>query len=145
MIQLFQSDIAVGIAINSTVAGTLINAEVNIRFNAVVTDDIKLAAYIIEDNIISPQTNFYNDGRGNPIENFNHSAVLREKMTADFMGTPVNTSGVTAGSVVPVNLSVSIKPAWDIKECKILVLVVKASNDQVITCHEVYVGRSVGY
>jgi len=145
LLQFYKTDIAVGIAVNSSIAGSLLSADINLRFNAPLTEDIKVAAYILEDNIIAAQSNFYNDGRGNPIANFNHSAVLREMMSSAVLGDPVNTDGVTAGSNITINLSKTLNSSWVRKNCKVLVLLVKASNDQVITCQETAIGYGVGY
>lgn len=95
-----------GIALSSTVSGSSINLDVNIKF---VTNfsDLKLVVYVLEDGLIYNQVNATSYfGGQNPIVNFEHDHVLRACLTDLVNGDEL--IGTTSGTTVTKNFTVAI-------------------------------------
>jgi len=95
-----------GIALSSTVSGSSINLDVNIKF-VTTFSDLKLVVYVLEDGLIYNQVNATSYfGGQNPIVNFEHDHVLRACLTDLVNGDEL--IGTTAGTTVTKNFTVAI-------------------------------------
>ena len=88
----------VGVAINTTVAGSTINVTAKVKFDVSTLADIKLVAYLVEDGIVYPQVNYGYFGLPNPIPNYIHNAVIRSTGT-NLFGDMVDKASQTKGTV----------------------------------------------
>jgi thiol-disulfide isomerase/thioredoxin len=145
LLPMITTNIPIGIAIESTNTNGTASASIIIRFKDANQKNLKLAAYLIEDNVAADQVNYYNDGRGNPIVNYLHQDVLREKMCTELMGDVISPEQIIAGETITYIRSVPLKAAWKSKDCKVIVLVTNGTNDQLIAVQEVELGRNIGY
>lgn len=145
LLPFIKMDVPVGIAIESSVSAGNATAKVMVKFKDATLGNLKIAAYITEDNVVASQANYYNDGRGNPIVGFRHMNVLREKMTKELLGDPIPSTSIVGGGVYVANLSIPLKGSWISASCKVLVLVTDGSTDQVVNVQEVALGQNVGY
>lgn len=95
-----------GLAITSSLVGTTINLDVNVKF-AQDYSNLKLVVYLLEDGLIYEQTNYtiYYDGLDH-IPNFVHNHVLRESMT-DILGDAITESTLN-GNTVTKSFSFSV-------------------------------------
>jgi thiol-disulfide isomerase/thioredoxin len=93
-----------GLAIESSIAGNTISGKVKTEFN--VTTDLPLTVTImlVENNIVYPQTNYYNNtagnpffGQGNPIPGYQHKYVLR-KISTDLFGDAIPSASQVKGT-----------------------------------------------
>ncbi len=95
------SNPGLGLAINSSLAGNTISVDVKIGYDMATTNN-KLVVYLLEDGLIYPQVNYYNNDAsspwyqmGDPIQDFEHNNVLRKAFTDIFGDTVPN--GVAQG------------------------------------------------
>ncbi len=84
------SNPGLGLAINSTLAGNDIDVEIKIGYDVPASNN-KIVVYLMEDGLIYPQVNYYNNDpnstwyqTGDPIQNFVHNNVLRKAFTNIF-------------------------------------------------------------
>lgn len=95
-----------GIAMNSTVSGGNINLDVNVKFDANLTD-LKLIVYVLEDNLIYNQINSTSYfGGANPIVNMEHDHVLRACLTDLVNGDAL--TGTNDGAIVIKNFNIAV-------------------------------------
>lgn len=95
-----------GLALNSTVSGGNINLDVNIKFDADLTN-LKLVVYVLEDGLIYNQTNSTSYfGGQNPIANMEHNHVLRACLTDLVNGDAL--TGTDDGVTITKNFSVPV-------------------------------------
>jgi len=95
----------IGIAMNSTITGSLVNLDVKVKFNSDFTG-LKLVVYVVEDGLSYTQTNYTSYyGGGSSIPGFIHDNVLRVCYT-DIHGDVLN--GTTNGATVTKNFSVNV-------------------------------------
>ncbi|OFY04073.1 MAG: hypothetical protein A2W99_11045 [Bacteroidetes bacterium GWF2_33_16] len=118
-----------GLAINSEISGDNIIANVKVKFGRTYSEDLKLVVCLVEGQLIYNQTNYYSDGRGDPIVGYIHNNVLR-KFETDFFGDAIpGTSTVKDNEFLK---TITIDATGYIKNnCKIVAFVV-SSNNKVI-------------
>lgn len=80
-----------GLAINTTLSGTSINAVVKVKFDVTTSEKLSIVVLLLEDSLVYPQSNFYNTvfdspfyGLGDPILDYRHNNVLRNAATDIF-------------------------------------------------------------
>lgn len=83
------TDIAIGI--KSELNGTNLSVHVDVVFENGSTAGDKLVVYLLENKVISPQTNYFDqtpghpyEGMGNPIENYEHNDGMRNALSGLF-------------------------------------------------------------
>jgi thiol-disulfide isomerase/thioredoxin len=69
---------ALGIALVSEINGINIDVDVKIKFGKDFTQAFKVVVCLVENGLIHDQTNYYDDGRGDPIKDYEHNNVLRK-------------------------------------------------------------------
>ncbi len=84
------SNPGLGLALNSTLVGNEVSVQVSIGYDLPTTNN-KIVVYLIEDGLVYPQVNYYNNDpnspwyqTGDPIQNFVHNNVLRKAFTNIF-------------------------------------------------------------
>lgn len=85
----------VSIAINSSLSGSDLNVSVDVVYENGSAPGDKLVAYLLENNVIAPQANYYDqtpghpyEGMGNPIPDYVHNDGLRNSLS-DLFGDPI--------------------------------------------------------
>lgn len=83
------SDIAIGI--KSELNGSNLSVDVDVAFENGSANGDKLVVYLLENKVISPQTNYFDQtpghpyyGMGNPIENYEHNDGMRYALSGLF-------------------------------------------------------------
>ncbi|MAN26083.1 MULTISPECIES: Omp28-related outer membrane protein [Mesonia] len=91
-------EISVGLAINTKLNGNNLNVEVQILSEENLPSNYRLAVYLYQDNLVFPQTNYYNDiegskwyQQGEHIEDFVHNHVLETSLTNNILGDEIPT------------------------------------------------------
>lgn len=94
---LYQRRAVIGLALNTSITGNNLSVTAKTGFDASIKDSLKLVVLLVENNVISPQKNYYNNNNdypGNPffssgdmITNFIHNGVYKS--------SPTTISGVT--------------------------------------------------
>ncbi|WP_040281355.1 Omp28-related outer membrane protein [Psychroserpens damuponensis] len=77
-----------GLAINSSISGNTITAEVRVHYDLKTTSENRIVVYLLENGLVYPQVNFYNGDpsspyyqQGNPIQDFVHNHTARATFT----------------------------------------------------------------
>ncbi|MBX2930412.1 MAG: Omp28-related outer membrane protein [Chitinophagaceae bacterium] len=93
----YQKRAVIGLALNTSITGNTLNVTAKTGFDATIHDSLRLVVLLVEDNVIAPQTNYYDNNddyagnpfynSGNPITNFVHNGVYRL--------SPTTISGIT--------------------------------------------------
>ena len=124
-----------GLAINSSISGNTITAEVKVHYDRSETATQKLVVYLLENGLVYPQVNYYNGDssspwyqQGNPIQDFVHDHVAREVFT-DVMGDLIPAAQTTMGNTYIANLSLTVPSSvQNTGNLEIVAFVVGADN-----------------
>ncbi|WP_158526731.1 Omp28-related outer membrane protein [Olleya aquimaris] len=124
-----------GLAINSSIAGNTISAEVKVHYDIDENNSQRLVVYLLENGLVYPQVNYYNnDGSspwyqtGNPIQGFVHDHVAREVFT-DVMGDVIPSGQTKSGNTYTANLTMDLPSSvQDSDKLEIVAFVVGADN-----------------
>ena len=138
------SNPGLGIGINSSLTGNSVSVDIKINYD-IESSGNKLVVYLIEDGLIYPQTNYYNNDpnspwyqTGDPIQNFEHNNVLRNTFTnvfGDVIPDGVVDEEFTINYVATVPTSVQ-----NTSNLEIVAFVVKSSSGSVINVQHSPVG-----
>lgn len=103
-----------GLAINSSLSGNTITAEVKVHYDLKVSENHRLVVYILENGLVYPQVNFYNGdpsspwfGAGNPIPDFVHDHTARAVIT-NLYGDNIPAEDTGTDSTYTRNFSVAV-------------------------------------
>ncbi|WP_047551128.1 Omp28-related outer membrane protein [Psychroserpens sp. Hel_I_66] len=103
-----------GLAINSSIQGGTITAEVKVHYDLKVNSQNRLVVYLLENGLVYPQVNFYNTDpsspfyqQGNPIPDFVHDHTARTVFTGIF-GDDIPAAQSVTGNTYTANYNVSV-------------------------------------
>ena len=103
-----------GLGINSTKTGNSIAITVKVGFDLSYTEEVKLVLYLLENELIYDQVNYYNNdsstpvyGLGDPIPNFQHDNVVRKAYT-NIYGDVIPSAETVNGSIYSRTFNVDI-------------------------------------
>ena len=134
----------VGIAMNTSVAGTVINVTAKVKFDVNTMADTKLVAYLVEDGLVYPQVNYGYFGLPNPIQNYVHKSTLRASAT-NLFGDMIDKSSQTKGTVWTKNLVFS-SAGYNVNNLRVVAFVVVGNNNMnkkgVLNVQTVKVGEN---
>lgn len=89
------ADTDVAIAINSKLTGANLTVEVKVVYENGSTPGDKVVVYLLENGVVAPQANYFNEtpghpyeGLGNPIEDYVHNDALRNSLS-DLFGDAI--------------------------------------------------------
>ncbi len=140
------TDAKLGIAISTSLNDR--NAEINIqtKFVESISEEIKLVVCLTENKLIESQANYYDDGKGNPIINFEHNHVLRQAFT-DIFGDDIPSSSTTKDNIYEKVFSANINTKFNLENCYIVAFIVKTdgNSDEVLNVQQTKLGSSSGY
>ncbi|MGJ8683515.1 MAG: Omp28-related outer membrane protein [Nonlabens sp.] len=128
-LQLLNAVKPVGLAINSSVSGSTVNATVKVGFD-IEQSNLKLVAVLLQNGVVASQTNYTsNFGGGSSLPNFVHNDILKAAFT-DIFGDAIPAAEQVGGGVYSVDLSATSSGVnssdWDI-----VAFVVNASGEVV--------------
>ena len=132
---LIETDNSVAISIDSNTNWPLLQVQLRVVSEQDLTDH-KIIAYLVEDNLIYDQVNYYNFdensyfyGMGNPIVDFVHNDVLRHSFT-DALGNPMQnpTMALTDNFF---NYSFEIGSGYSPDNLGIVVMIVNQNNTAI--------------
>ncbi|MBT8262002.1 MAG: Omp28-related outer membrane protein [Bacteroidia bacterium] len=124
-------DTDLAIAITSSVTGNNLNVKVTVASENDI-QNTKLVVYLVEDNIIADQVNYYDNDptspyyqQGNPIVDFVHNDVLRAALT-DAFGNAV--SSTAALEDYNASYQIALSPEFVVANLKIVAMIVEQDN-----------------
>lgn len=132
---------ALGLAITSTLNDNQLSVDAKVKFGKDLSGDFKIVVCLVEDNLIYDQENGYDDGRGNPIPDYEHNGVLRAYGT-DLLGDDIPSGQAVKDNEYVKSVSFDLS-SYSSSNCKIVAFVVK--NDQVINVRSAVANTSVTY
>ncbi len=136
------SNAALGLAITSEISGDDIIANVKVKFGKTFTNDLKIVVCLVESDLIADQTNYYNDGRGDPIKDYEHDNVLR-KFETDLFGDAIPSAETTKDTEYTKTYTFSAG-SYVKDKCTIIAYVVN-SNKKALNTQDVIVPGSQDY
>lgn len=103
-----------GLAINSSISGNTISAEVKVHYDLEPNSANRLVVYLLENGLVYPQVNFYNGDpsspffqQGNPIMDYVHNHTARTTFTNMF-GDNIPAAEATTGNTYTVNYNLTV-------------------------------------
>jgi hypothetical protein len=90
------------------------------EFLAEPAGQIKLAVYLVEDNIISPQLNNKPFIGGDTLVNYAHRNVLRDAINGTYGEYLSESTGLATGEIYTKRYNYFVDPDWDIEHCNII-------------------------
>lgn len=133
---LIETDNSIAISIDSHMIDM---SMLQVQLRVVSEEDLsdhKIIAYLVEDNLIYDQTNYYNYdensyffGMGNPIVDFVHNDVLRHSFT-DALGNPMENPTPALNDTF-FNYSFEIDSGYTLANLGIVVMIVNQNNTAI--------------
>ncbi|MCT4630707.1 Omp28-related outer membrane protein [Winogradskyella sp.] len=127
------ADTNLAIAINSELNGSELLVQVNVVYEDGSQEGDKLVAYLVENDIIYDQVNYYNQDTsspyyslGDPIPDFEHNEVLRENLSA-LLGDPIPSTPALTEYVT--SFTTTIPSDYNVNNLDIIVMVVNDENE----------------
>lgn len=114
----------VGIGVRSVIDGNILKVEADIE--ASVTDDYKVAAFIVESDIVQKQAYYPTTGGSTYLNDFVHDNVARATLSADVMGDPIP---LEAGETVSYMWNAGIDTSWNPDNLGVVVYVYRPYGD----------------
>lgn len=110
----------------------VLEVTIDYTFVSAINDETRITCLLLEDNISTSQSNYYNTtagspfyGLGNPIPNYLQKDVVRESLTVDPWGDVNNPTNVSAGSSFSSTFTYTIPSNWNENNVKILAFINK--------------------
>lgn len=135
-----------GLAINSSLSGNTISADVKVHYDLGATEQNRLVVYLLENGLVYNQENYLNGDptspwyqAGNPIVGFVHDHVVRIAFT-DVFGVNIPTADSATGSTYTANLSVAVPASVQNTSNLELVAFVVGTNNTVINVQKADLG-----
>lgn len=126
------NDTDVSIAIKSQLTGANLTVEVKVVYENGSEAGDKLVVYLLENGVVSPQANYFNEtpghpyqGLGNPIEDYVHNDGLRNSLS-DLFGDAI--AQTPAFQEFKKNYSFSVPAEYVGENLSFVVMVVRADN-----------------
>ena len=126
------SETNVSIAINSQINGSNLSVEAKVVYENGSEPGDKLVVYLMENGVIAPQANYFNNvvghpyqGHGNPIPNFVHNDALRNSLS-NLFGDAIPVTA--AYEVHTKNYTFTVPAEYNADNLSFVVMVVKADN-----------------
>jgi hypothetical protein len=135
-----------GLAINSSLSGNTITAEVRVHYDLKADSQNRIVVYLLENGLVYPQVNFYNGDpsspyyqQGNPIPDFVHDHTARITFT-DVYGD--NIPATDTGNTYTANYSVSVPASVQNSANLELVAFVVGPDNKVLNVQKADVGEN---
>lgn len=133
--------VRVGLSLSYTGDAGGITATIDVRFGKIYPESLSITAYLIEDNLIADQANYYTDNAnsswyqlGSTVTDFSHDNVMRQTLT-DMFGDLIPQGSIDIGSEYRLVLETGNPNIDDLNNSSLLAFVSYASGpkkDEVI-------------
>jgi thiol-disulfide isomerase/thioredoxin len=125
-------DTNLALAINSELSGSELLVQVNLVYEEGSEQGDKLVVYLLEDEIINDQVNYYNQDTtspfynlGNPIPDFEHNEVLRNSLSS-ILGDPIPMTAALTEYVT--SYAITIPSNYNMENLSIVAMIVNEDN-----------------
>lgn len=143
-----------GLAISSSISNNAVNATVKVKFDVTTSERLNIIVMLLEDSLIYPQANFYNNnqgspfyGLGDPIQNYRHNNVLRVAAT-DIFGDIIPSAVQNKNEVFEETYTFNAS-GYNVANCKIIAFVQYAENNVsrwgALNAQAVKAGNNIGF
>ncbi len=136
-----------GLAINSSLSGNTISAEVRVHYDLKMNTSNRLVVYLLENGLVYPQVNFYNGDpsspfyqQGNPIPDFVHNHTARATFT-DVFGDAIPVAEVETDNTYTVNYTLTVPAVVENTANLELVAFVVGPDDTVLNVQKADLGE----
>lgn len=134
----------IGIRIGSAISGNTLNINSRISFTQNFTG-LKMVAFIVEDDIIYKQTNYYTPALGPPyIYDYVHHNVLRDKLTSSVAGEEIPADQTTVSNEYSRSFQYTISSELNQNNLKIIVIILDG-NGNALNVREEKIGVTNNY
>jgi thiol-disulfide isomerase/thioredoxin len=137
-----------GLAINSSISGGSISAEVKVHFDLKVEEETKIVVYLLENGLAYDQENYYNSnsaspwfGYGNPIIGFIHDHTARDVFT-NVLGDLIPSSNTGTGTTYTVNYNLTVPSSIQSTANLELVAFVVGQDKKVLNVQKAALGEN---
>lgn len=137
-----------GLAINSSISGNTITAEVKVHYDLKVSDPNRIVVYLLENGLIYPQVNFYNGDpsspffqQGNPIVNYVHNHTARTTFTNVF-GDVIPLAESQTGDTYIANYTLAVPSNVENSANLELVAFVVGTDNKVLNVQKATLGEN---
>ncbi len=128
-----------GIKIETSIADGNANIKVSIQYATTITSITRLVVCLLEDKVIANQVNYYNDGRGNPIVDYEHNHVLRVAAT-DIFGDNIPASITVKDNISTHQFSIPVS-SYNAENCSVVAFATKGISN-VLNVQSVKLGET---
>ena len=125
-------DTNLALAINSELTGSELLVQINLVYEEGSVLGDKLVVYLLEDEIINDQVNYYNEdttspfyNMGNPIPNFQHNEVLRNSLSS-ILGDPIPVTAALTEYIT--SFTINVPSGYNVEKLSIVAMVVNEDN-----------------
>lgn len=143
-----------GLSINSSSNANTVTATVKVKFDVSTSEQLNIVVALLEDSLVFPQANFYNNtfgspfyGLGDPIQNYRHNNILRLAAT-DIFGDLIPIDAQIKDNTWEKNYTINAA-GFNLKNCKLVAYVQYAQNNVsrwgVLNAQKVIVGNAVSF
>lgn len=134
----------IGIKIESTISGNTLNINSRIFFIQNFTG-LRMVAFIVEDDLVYKQTNYYTPALGPPyIYDYVHHNVLRDKLTSSVAGEEIPGNQAIASNEYSRSFQYSIPSNFNQNNLKIIVIILDG-NGNALNVREEKIGVNNNY
>ncbi|MGE8555997.1 MAG: Omp28-related outer membrane protein [Chryseobacterium jejuense] len=134
----------IGIRIGSAISGNILNINSRISF----TQDfngLKMVAFIVEDNLVYKQTNYYTPDLGPPyINDYVHHNVLRDKLTSSISGEDMPANQTVISNEYSRAFQYAIPSNFNRDNLKIIIIILDG-NGNALNVREEKIGVNNNY
>ncbi|UKB85655.1 Omp28-related outer membrane protein [Chryseobacterium sp. MEBOG06] len=134
----------IGIKMNSTISGNKVNIEARVFFTENL-DNLKIAAFIVEDELVHNQKNYIGTlyGGGSAIYNYTHHNVLRNKL-GSVTGDPIPDSQTVISNEYIRSFQYNILSGFNPEHLKVIIMILD-ENGSVLNVREEKIGTNNSY
>lgn len=135
----------IGIKMNSIRSGNILNIETRVFFTENF-NNLKMAAFIVEDKLVHNQKNYIGTlyGGASTIYNYTHHNVLRNKLTGSVTGDPVPAAQMVISNEYTRSFQYNITSGFNPDNLKIIVMIMD-ENGSVLNVREEKTGTNNSY
>ena len=137
-----------GLAINSSLSGNTITAEVNVHYDLKVDTANRIVVYLLENGLVYNQVSYYNGDSsspwyqaGNPIVGFVHDHTARSVFT-DVFGDAIPATDTETGSTYTANYTLTVPGSVQNTSNLELVAFVVGSDNKALNVQKASLGEN---
>lgn len=120
-----------------------LSVKVDTKFQKDYAESLKMAVYLIEDSIVSWQKEY--DTNFSPVEdvqNYTHMHVLRSDLLPATGSDVITSAAAATGTSLTSTWTTTIASNIKEKHCKVIAVLYRADNDEVIQTEEVHLPKN---